>query len=248
MHLSKSFSCKALVAIAVLSAALPALAQKRRAVAHPGQSGPPLQVVVTGTVVDAVTGQPVVFADVRLGNRVDRADRQGKFRISTTIRGTQNITASRSGYVSGSLPVSTAGTHDLTIRLASTPTVTLRTTAGQTMQIDYESVEFGYVPPFGSYIKATHDDFCRADGTQVTLDRAQFTRFIGPATLESQSACCGSGPLLRVNAQLKTGETLPLYFLDSCNQQYSIDFIGRNHVTGDFEFTKFTDVAEIIFP
>jgi len=249
MNLSKSLSWKSVIAIGLFAAALPTFAQKHRAVRHPAPAGPPLAVTASGTVLDAVTGQPIAFAEVKLGNRPDKTDRLGKFKIpgTVTIYGSAEITASRSGYVTSGETISTAGAQTVTIRLQPTPTVTLRLGNGNQHQIDFESVEFGYVPPFGSYIKSSVEDFCRADGTGIQVDKAQIARFTGPATLESASACCSSAPVLKVTTQLKSGETVPLYFTDSC-QGYTVDFIGRDHVTGDFVYAKFTEIAEIIFP
>jgi hypothetical protein len=248
MNPSKSLSLKTVIAILTIAAALPALAQKHRAVRHPSPPGPVLTVTATGTILDAVTGQPVAFADVRLGNRRDTADRQGKFSIrSTTLYGSGEITAARSGYSPASQTITTTGPQEVTLRLQPTPTVTLRLVNGTQKQIDYESVEFGYVPPFSSYHKNEMDDFCKTDGTAVTLHRTQFSRITGPAMSESFAGCCSTGTVQRINAVLRTGESLPLYFTDSC-LGYSIDFIGRDHVTGDYTYTKFSDVAEIIFP
>jgi hypothetical protein len=186
-----------------------------------------------------------VFAEVRLLGRSDRTDRFGKFKLSTTIYGSATATIGRTGYVSASQNVS--ATSDATIRLQPTPTVTLRVTGGQTYQLDSESIEFGYVPPFGSYNKGETDDFCKPGGTLVTLGRNDFRRITGPAVLENVSACCSSSAVLMINGQLKSGESTPLYFTDSC-LGYTVDFIGRDHVTGNYVYTKFTDVAEIVFP
>lgn len=249
MNQPKPLSWKTVAAIALLVTSIPALAQnpKRRAVQHPSTGGPVIPVVVTGTVIDSVTGQPVVFADVRLGSRSDRTDRSGKFKISTTIPSQGTITVTRSGYSAGSQAITGGGTQDFTIRLSPTPTVRLRLTDGTIKDLDQESIEFGYVPPFGSYNKGESDDFCRADGTVVAINRSEFKRIVGPATLENNSACCPNNTLLKITAELKNGQTVPLYFVDSC-LGYTVDFIGRDHVSANFVYTKFTDVAEIIFP
>lgn len=250
MHLPKSLSWKTAVAIALLAAALPTFAEKRRAVQHPSTGNPGIPVVVTGTVLDAVTNQPVVFADVRLGSRSDRTDRAGKFKISTTIAGTGTLTVTRSGYRETTQAISGGGTQDFTIRVQPTPTVSLRKADGSTVNLDFESIEFGYVPPFGSYLKGETDDFCKSDGTTVTLGRADFARITGPATSETHSPCCPNSPaqaLQKINARLKSGEQTSLYFVDSC-LGYSIDFIGRDHVSGNFVYTKFSEISEIIFP
>jgi hypothetical protein len=248
MHPSKSLSWKTVIAIGLVAAALPTFAQKHRAVRHPEPPGPALAITATGTVLDAVTGKPVAFADVRLGNRRDTADRNGKFSIRTvTVYGSGDLTATRSGYATTTQTLTSAGTVNVTLQMQPTATVTLRLANGTQYQIDYESVEFGFVPPFSSYHKSEMDDFCKSDGTAVQLNRTQFSRITGPATNDTFSPCCTTGTVQKINAVLRTGENLPLYFTDSC-LGYSIDFIGRDHVTGDYVYSKFSDVAEIIFP
>ena len=247
MNPSKSLCWKSVIAIAVLAAALPSFAQKRRSVQHPGGAAVPFEsVTVTGTVVDAVTGKPVYLANVRVGARSDNTDKAGKFRLVSQVAGTGTITISRSGYTAVEQSI-TPGTHEVNVRVQPTPTVTLRLKDGTIHNIDNESVEFGFVPPFGSYEKAESDDFCRPNGTSVALSRTDFKRIIGPATTATNSACCPERPLQKINAQLKSGETTDLFFVDSC-LGYSIDFIGRDHAAGTFVYTKFSDVAEIIFP
>lgn len=248
MNPTKSPSWKSAIAVAALVLTLPALAQKRRAVQHPSHPSPAQSVTITGKVVDAVTGAPVVSATVRVMNASDRTDASGLFSITTTLHGTADITAERTGYHTGTQQISGAGPHVLTLRLESKPTVKLRLVDGTQKDVDLESVEFGYVPPFGSYVKSEYDDFCKPGGAQVRLDRAEFARITGPSTLESAGLCCGgSGSAQRINATLKSGEVTPLYFTDSCTG-YSIDFIARDHVTGKTVYTKFSNVAEIIFP
>ena len=245
MNPSKSLNWKSVFAIALVVASLPAWAQKRRAVQHPGPAGPALNVVITGTVLDNVTGAPVINAEARLGNRTARTDSRGKFRLATTIHGTAELTVGRSGYTEVK-EVITAD-RDITFRLTPTPTVRLRLTNGTTHDIDLESVEFGYVPPFGSYVKGPSDEFCRPGGATITLNRTDISKITGPAVSESNAACCPTSPIMRINATLKTGEVTPLYFVDSCTG-HGVDFIGRDHVTGNFVYSKFTDVAEILFP
>lgn len=245
MNPLKSLHWKSAVAIALLVAAVPMYAQKRRAVQHPGPAGPALEVTVTGTILDAVTGGPVVFAEVRLGGRTVRADTSGKFRITSTIHGTAVLTAGRSGYVEAQEAIT--ANREVTLRLTPTPTIRLKLTNGTEHQIDFESAEFGYVPPFGSYVKGESEQFCRPGGTQETISRAAISKITGPAVSESHAPCCPSSPLLKITATLKTGETTPLYFTDSCDG-HRIDFIGRNHTSGNFVFAKFTEIAEIVFP
>ena len=248
MNPIKTVSWKSAIAIAALVLTVPAFGQKRRAVQHPS-SAVAQSVTITGKVLDAVTGAPVVYANVFLGNRSRRTDRTGSFTLNTTIHGSGNLTAERSGYVSGTQPITGGGPRDVTLRLQPTPTVKLRMVDGTQYDVDNESVEFGYVPPFGSYVKGEHDDFCKPDGTMVRIDRSEMTRITGPAVSEARPACCpgSTGTPQKITMTLKTGETTPVYFTDSCSG-YTIDFLARDHVSGEPVSAKFSNVAEIIFP
>lgn len=248
MNPTKSRSWKFAIAVAALVVTMPALAQKRRAVQHPAPPTPAQSATISGKVVDAVTGLPVVSATVRVVDVSGRTDATGSFSITANIFGTADVTAERSGYNSATQQVSGIGPHVLTIQLQSKPTVKLRLVDGTQKDVDLESVEFGYVPPFSSYIKSESDDFCKPGGTEVRLNRVDFSRITGPSTIEPAGLCCGAtGSAQRINATLKSGEVTPLYFSDSCTG-YSVDFIARDHVTGRIVFTKFSDIAEIIFP
>ena len=237
---------KFVVLALTLLVTLPRYADKRRSVRHPAP-GDAINVKIKGVVLDATSGQPVPFAEITVSDQGVFADRQGKFTVSATVFGIGNVTAGRSGYNSETLKVSTAGDHDLTFRLTPKPTVRLRLTSGTTYDIDFETVEFGYVPPFGSYIKSPSEEFCLANGTKTTIDRTQMKKITGPAVSEQASACCAHA-LARVNVELKNGTNSVMYLMDTCDANYTVDFIGRNHVTGDFVFAKTTEISEIVFP
>lgn len=247
MNPTKTVSWKSAIAIAALVLTVPAMAQKRRAVQHPAPPLPAQSTTVNGKVIDAVTGLPVVSASIRLAEGFDRTDSTGSFNITTKIYGSGEIIAERSGYNPGSQQITGAGPHTVTIRLQSKPTVKLRLTDGTEKDMDLESVEFGYVPPFSSYVKAEFDDFCKPTGATIRLSRTDFARITGPSTNESAGSCCGGTSAQKVNATLKTGEATALYFIDSC-AGYTVDFIARDHVTGRVVYTKFSNIAEIIFP
>ena len=237
---------KFVAAALALVLTLPLAAEKRRSVRHPSP-GNSINVKIKGTVLDATTNNPVPFAEITVADQGTFADRLGKFTIQATVSGIGNVTVGRSGYNTQTQQVSTAGDHDLTFRLTPKPTVRLRLTNGTTHDIDFETVEFGYVPPFGSYVKSASEDFCRANGEKVTIDRTQMKRITGPAVSEQASACCAHA-LAKMNVELKNGTTAVMYFMDTCDAQYSVDFIGRDHATGDFVYAKTTNIAEIVFP
>jgi hypothetical protein len=237
-----------LVAVACV-VAVSAEAGKRRAVQHPGPAAIKIAVTATGTVLDNVTGAPINDATVRIGSRTSRTFQDGKFSVSGSGFGSVDVEASRSGYQSKSVTLTTAGQHDLVIRLQPTPTVRLRKTDNTVLDVDFESIEFGYPGEFGGYNKAVFETFCKSDGGQVNIDRSQIKRIIGPAVVTTSSPCCPGAEALKVTIELKTGETKEYWFSDSCTANTThFDVIARVHTTGVIVYTEFKLLAEAIFP
>lgn len=241
----------ALLAALVLLAVTPTVtAQKRRSVRTPSP-GAAFTASVKGTVVDAVTGAPVAFASINIGNARTTTTREGNFELANVVGyGTgASVSASRSGYTTQSLPLPGAGTHTLNFRLQGRPTVSVRLTNGTTSQIDDDSVKFGYVVVFGGQVASEEEDFCTSDGLAVRIGGTQIKRITGPATLVTNTHCCGreGAQLQRVRVELRSGQVSDLTFKDSCDG-YTIDLIGKEHVSGTTLFVKFSDVAEVIFP
>jgi hypothetical protein len=242
----------ALLAALALLAVTPAVsAQKRRAVHTPTPVGAAFTANVKGTVVDAVTGAPIAFASVSIGNSRTVASTDGNFQMSnvTGFGSSAVVSASRSGYNTQTLPVPGPGTHTLSFRLQGRPTVTVRNTNGTISQIDDDSVKFGYVVVFGGQIASEEEDFCTLEGTAMRIGASQIKRITGPATLVTNAACCSraGSQSQQVHVELRNGQTHDLIFKDSCDG-YLIDLIGKEHVSGTTLFVKFSDVAEVIFP
>jgi hypothetical protein len=237
---------KLLLLTVMLTLAVPSFAGKRRSVTHPS-AGPLFQATIQGTVLDAVTGLPVRSALVSFGNRTDTTTASGEFLINNASAfGDAAVTVSRTGYESSTQTVRAAGTHTLTFRLTSKPTVTVRKTDGTTMQIDADSVKLGYVITFSGYAASEEEEFCRADGTEIKVHVSQMKRIVGPATLVAQSACC-SRNVQKIRLEQRNGQVGDVFFKDSC-AGYTVDIIGREHVSGEVTFTRFSDIAEIVFP
>lgn len=230
--------------LALLILTVPMQADRRRAVKH----GASLTAFITGTVLDNVTGQPVRSATVTLGTKSDTTNSTGKYSLwNATVTSTSVIQVSRTGYATKSIPFTTGGEHVVDVRLDPLPTVSVRTTDGVTRQLDFDSIEFGYVVPFSGYIADAAEDFCKSDGTTVSVNRSEIKRITGPAVAVQNAGCCPNGNVLRVTLELKNGTTETVYFSDSC-AGYTIDLIGRNHVTGVFEYLRFPNIEEIVFP
>jgi hypothetical protein len=230
--------------LALLILTVPMHADRRRAVKH----GASMSAYITGTVVDNVTGQPVRSATVTLGTKTDTTSSTGKYSLwNATVTSTSVIQVSRTGYATKSVPFTTGGEHVVDFRLDPLPTVSVRTSDGVTRQLDFESIQFGYVVPFSGYISSESEDFCKSDGTTVSVNRSEIKRITGPAVAVQNSGCCPNNEILRVALELKSGTTETVYFADSC-AGYTIDLIGRNHVTGQFEYLRFPNIEEIVFP
>ncbi|HEX7707230.1 MAG TPA: hypothetical protein VF701_12295 [Thermoanaerobaculia bacterium] len=231
----------------VLVFTLPAFAAgKRRAVAHPTNPDSN-QFKITGVVLDNATSAPVVAVGVEAGERTGYTDSEGRFSIETSGTPPMQVTFARTGYNSKSVSLSSAGIHDLTVRLDAKPTVLIERSNGTQLNMDLESITFGYPSVFSGYVASQSIEFCRGDGSRVTVHRTEIAKIIGPATVTAQSGCCAATQLLRVNVELKNGQKGDLFFVDSCFTT-SIDIIGRNHHTGLFEYIRFANINEVAFP
>lgn len=241
-----SVQLRSIVAASLMAAilAVPAFAQKRRAVAHPTAAAK-FVVTITGTVVDDVTGLPVRNAIVT-GTFEGVTDAAGKYRLrNVTAFGSIQIKVERSGYVTATKTLKINESPELNFRLTPTQTVTVRRTNGTTALLDIESVRFGHSALFSGYVQI--NEVCRQDGTRMPLDFTKVSRVAGPGGLVSSGPCCNS-EIAKIPMTLKSGETFDIFFIDSCDDKVKPDFSGREHVGGDYAFIAITDIAEIVFP
>jgi hypothetical protein len=52
---------------------------------------------------------------------------------------------------------------------------------------------------------------------------------------------------MKAQLELKTGEKFTVYFNDSCLGN-EVDFLGREKSSGVYQYFKFTDISEVVFP
>jgi hypothetical protein len=234
--------------VAALLIAVPSEAARRRAVKPPTAGNKVTATKITGTVLDNATGQPVVNARVSVNRRSDTTDAAGKFELRNieSFHGVINVDVDRSGYVR-KVTTLTSGQVDVTVRVVPTPTVTVRKTNGSTVNVDFESIEFGHSTGF-NYQKAEFIEVCKGGGVLQTIDRSEFRRLTGPATVTPNGACCPGRDTVRVNVELKTGERVDMYLVDACNGFPNIDLVARDHASGVFLFIPLADVLQIDFP
>jgi len=238
----------AILLAALLSLTSFAAAQERRSGGRSDlDSGDLVKVSCRGTVTDAGTGLPVVSATITASNGIHVfSSRFGTFSLSGVVTpGDVDVTAGRTGYQSSTVRISGTGTCEMNFRLQSRPTATLRKIDGTTVALDDDSVKFGYVVPFINYQTATGNDFSMNDGTRARIPMAQIVRITGLGISEPTSSC--QRPAQRVLLELRDGTIHDATFIDSC-YGYSVDLIGRDHVSGESVFVPFGEVSEIVLP
>ncbi|PYQ29569.1 MAG: hypothetical protein DMF56_11425 [Acidobacteria bacterium] len=239
-----------LAAILMFVAALPVVAApKRRSVSKPITA--PFTATVKGSVVDSTTGLPVAFATIAISNLKVTTTKEGTFELNNVngIGVNVPVVASRTGYNSDTQTIAGNGTFTLTFHLRSRPTIAVRLTNGTTVQLDDDSVKFGYLILFSGYITTTSQQFCKGDGTRVTVPITDIKKITGPSQIVTNSSCCTrlNAELQRVRVEQKSGQADDMTFKESCDG-YTVDFLGHDHTTGDNVFYKFSDIAEITFP
>lgn len=233
-----------------LFSTLSAHAAKRRAVAHPSPAGDLItSALITGVVLDDTTGVPIASARLSIGAKSDVTAADGKFSAKNVSGyGFISVEATRSGYLPASTKLTTSGDHQVTLRMTPTPTVHARKTDGTTYNLDFESLEFGYAVPFSGYRQYQYEEFCK-NGVNVQIDRSEIKQINGPATVVTGAPCCPTKDVLKVNLELKTGENVDVYFIDSCEAGVTrIDLIARDHTQGQFVYLPFSELSEVVFP
>jgi len=228
---------------------------------------PLAEAVYSGTVIDVTDGKPVIEAEVTSGTRTVKTDGRGAFSIVIAAGRPVSVLIHRSGYEDAPLTVTLPAPGSVIVSPAPTPTpqpvpppqsappitltpkapVVMRTTDGLTVPLDADTVQFAYIIPFSSPATSNAASFCRLDGTAYAPDRSEFSRIVGPAVFTNNSACCKLGKSLLVNIEMKTGEKEQVIFSDSCFG-YDIVFTGRDRVSAQYVFAKFTEIASIDFP
>jgi hypothetical protein len=230
-------SC-ALLFAALLAAPLSAAVKPRRRVVTPPKAEP---VTITGTVTDAVSGEALKGAVVTSGALSAVTDANGHYALSSVL--TSDATASRVGY--NPLKKSVTGTQ-LDFALPRGPAVTIKTTAGQTIVLDFASTKFGYADGF-QYVSDEVINLCKAGGTPISPNKSEFAKITGPAHTATESSCCNRGPVSALDVQFKNGEHSTAYIVDSC---FGVDedILGVERSSATAKYIHLRDVAEITFP
>lgn len=201
---------------------------------------------LTGVVREQATGNPIRSAALSVsdGQRFLTGE-DGRFLFTLASRPV-TIQVERVGFLPASKTLAAGAPLSLDFALDYAPAVVVKTASGETVILDLASSKFAYVQVFSGYINADTATLCKSDGSAFRPNKSDFVRIVGPA-VPATSACCDRGPSLKANAEMKNGDKLPVYFVDSC-YGYEVDFLGIERTSGMARYFNFTDVAEISFP
>jgi hypothetical protein len=236
-------SLRSLAPIALLIAALPltAAAPKRHAV------GPVGDATIIGHVTDSTTGKPVKGVDVLNGTFKVTTDDLGAYLMKLPAGRQTQITASYFAFKPLTKTITPANGDTVDFALSPNPSIILKTTAGESVDLDYDTSKFAYTIVFSGIVKDDNANLCKPNGAHFLPNKSEFAKIVGPATIVTFSPCCTLGPVTTVNVEMKSGEKTAVYFNDSCSG-YEPDFLGRERSTGNFRYFAFKDIAEITFP
>jgi hypothetical protein len=238
------------IALALILAVPAFAAPERRRAASPAGDVPPTLATINGTVTDVDNGNPIVNADIVANTGHTITDSQGKYSFNVLSAPKQIlVTVTRSGYETGTATVNivVGATPVIDFKLKAKSTVTLKETSGVIHTLDADSVQFAYLIPFSGYARTDNANFCTPAGKPATPAREDFIRITGPAKPSNNSSCCTLGPVMGLTIETKSGGTQQVFFADSCYGN-EVDFIGRDHVTGQYTYYNFEKIAEVVFP
>ena len=255
MTVSRLIRRSAVAAAAIFITLVPLAAQSS---GHRRASVPPTGVTVTltGIISDATNGQPLANGQVTAGGRFSAfTTSDGKYTIQIPKNINTAVTASQFAFNSSTVPVFGREGATANFSLTPKPVVTVKLTAPQgpsgqqkdTFILDVDTAQFAYLIPFSGYVRSDNGNFCKDDGTSITPSKKDIKRVVGPATSVNVGACCTLGPMMKAQLEMKSGETLTVYFNDSCYGN-EVDFLGREKSSGVYQYFRFTDIAEVDFP
>ena len=229
--------CALILAVLVAAPLFAAGKAKQRAVAPPKAE----KTTISGTVTDAITGQPLQSTFITSNGMTAVTDTAGHYSMTCTL--TSDVTATRQGYLPVKKPVNST---QIDFALPQGPAVTVKLTNGQTIVFDYDSTKLGYADVF-QYVSDERINLCKSGGTAWLAHKSEFAKFFGPAHPVTDDTCCTRGPIMAIDIQTKDGQRSTTYITDSCfGIVYDILGVERSSLTP--KYLHLADVSEVTFP
>jgi hypothetical protein len=243
MTLVSRISLCILIAVAAIPAA--AQAARRRAVVPATGNGQTTRILFT--VKDASNGVPVAGATLAYGSQSQITSANGQAAITLPVGAPASVSVVHPAFAPFSQTITAAanGTYDL--NLTGKPSVTIKTKTGETHVVDIGTAQFAFAAVLSNPVRSDTGNFCKEDGTDFRPPKTDFARILGPAVMETASQCCQFGKVASANVEMKSGAKLKVYFKDTCDGSEA-DFVGREKATGQYQYFRFVDIAEIDFP
>ena len=234
--------------ILIAMAAIPAVAQttRHRAVSPTSGTGSG-QTRVLFTVKDASNGVAVAGATISYAGQSQITNGNGQAALTLPIGAPAAVSVTHPAFnvFTQTITAAANGTYDL--NLTGKPSVTIKTKTGETHVVDIGTAQFAFAATLSNPVRSDTGNFCKDDGTDFTPAKTDFARILGPAVLETASQCCQFGKVASANVEMKSGAHLKVYFKDTCDGSEA-DFVGREKATGQYQYFRFADIAEIDFP
>ncbi len=244
MTLVSRISICLLVALATIPAG--AQASRRRAVSPANETGPTTRVVITAT--DASNGVAIAAATVTYAGQTQTTSSNGQAALNLPIGKPALISITHAAFAPFAQSITAQAGGSYEVKLTEKPSVTIKTKTNETHIVDIGTAQFAYAATvFSNPTRADNANFCKEDGSDFTPDKNAFTRILGPAVPASAPQCCQGGNVMSANVEMKSGDKFKVYFKDSCSGA-EVDFVGREKATGQYQYFRFTDIAEIDFP
>jgi hypothetical protein len=242
-----TFVSRISLCILIALAAIPAMAQasRRRAVSTASVTGPTTKIIFT--VKDVSNGVPVASATLTYAGQTQLTNATGQATLNLPIGKPAVVAVTHPAFApfTQTITAQVNGTYDLT--LSGNASVTIKTKTNETHIVDIGTAQFANAAIFSNPARSDNANFCKEDGTDFTPNKTEFTRILGPAVPANAPQCCQFGTVMSANVEMKSGANLKVYFKDSCSGN-EVDFVGREKATGQYQYFRFTDIAEIDFP
>lgn len=236
-------------ASSLIAAAVPLFADNGRQHA----AGAPATTVTLRGVVSDAAGTPIVGAYVCNGVSCSGPTRHNGTKAdgvySITVPAGRPTVLTVEDFAFEPVTVIMTPTVNATVDFTLTkprPAVTVTLINGETHVLDVGTSKFAYYRVFADYAKFNNANLCKTDGSSFAPHKSEIGKIVGPFTLANFSPCCSYGPVVTASIEMKSGETMQVYFNDSCFGG-EIDFLGRERSTGIWYYFKFDDIAEMNF-
>jgi hypothetical protein len=154
------------IGVFVASSACAAGTQARKHAVTPPPAppvGPATSVI--GAVKDASNGLPVIGARATYGDLKANTNSNGEFTLSLPAGTPVIVTITHPAFLPFQQTVTAQSGVKTDYLLTGQPSVTIRTTAGQTYIVDIGTAQFEYAVTFSGYVASDNANFCKPDGT-----------------------------------------------------------------------------------